>query len=109
MRERDAVLTLAGDHLSVSDRSGKSEILSLPYSSIQQAYFSRSKQPRWKSPDGKEAVMSVDLGKMSFFRGERNWLILTTQAAPVFIRLEDGDLKTALPAVQERSGVKIQR
>ena len=109
MRDRDAVLTLAGDHLSVLDRSGKTEILALPYSSIQQAYYSRSKQPRWKSPDGKDQVADVDLGKLSFFRGERNWLILTTQAEPVVFRLEDQHLKTALPMIQERAGVKIQR
>nr|MBA2259787.1 hypothetical protein [Acidobacteriota bacterium] len=109
MREREAVLTLAGDHLSVSDRSGKAQILSLPYASIQQAYYSRSKQPRWKSPDGKGEAASVDLGKMGFFRGERNWVILTTQGAPIFIRFEDSALKTVLPAIQERIGMKIQR
>jgi hypothetical protein len=109
MRERDAVLTLAGDHLSVTDRSGKGEIVSLAYPSIVNAFYSRSKQPRWKGPDGKEAVASVNLGKMSFFRGERNWLILTTQGAPVFIRFGDADLKIALPVVQERIGIKIQR
>jgi serine/threonine-protein kinase len=109
LRDRDAVLTLTGDHLSVLDRSGKTEILSVPYASIQQAYYSRSKQPKWKSPDGTQQEADVDLGKMSFFRGERNWLILVTQASPVFIRFEDADLRTVLPAVQERSGVKIQR
>ncbi len=93
LRDRDAVLTLAGDHLSVLDRSGKAELSTLPYASIVQAFFSRSKQPRWKGPDGKEQVVSVDLGKLSFFRGERNWLILTTQADPVFIRF--GDSKPA--------------
>lgn len=109
MRDRDAVLRLAGDRLTVLDRSGETEILSLPYSSVLQAFYSRSKQPRWKGPDGKEAVASVDLGKMSFFRGDRNWLILTTRAEPVFIRFEDAALKAALPAVEERIGVKIQR
>ena len=109
MRDREALLRLDGDHLSVLDRSGQKEILSLPYSSVVQAFYSRSKQPRWKGPDGKEAVASVDLGKMSFFRGERNWLILTTQDQPVFIRLEDKHLRTALPAIEERTGVKIQR
>lgn len=87
----------------------RGETLSLPYSSVLQAFYSRSKQPRWKGPDGKEAVASVDLGKMSFFRGDRNWLILTTRAEPVFIRFEDAALKAALPAVEERLGVKIQR
>ena len=109
MRDRDAILRLAGDHLSVLDRSGQAEILSLPYSSIVRAFYSRSKQPRWKGPDGKDAVASVDLGKMSFFRGDRHWLILTTQADPVFIRFEDADLRAALPVVEERIGVKIQR
>jgi serine/threonine-protein kinase len=109
MREREAVLTLAGDHLSVRDRSGESEFLSLRYSSVEHAFYSRSKQPKWKGPDGKEVEASVDLGKLSFFRGDRNWLILTTQADPVFIRFEDPDLRTALPAVEERIGVKIQR
>ncbi len=109
MRDRDAVLRLTGDHLTVLDSAGKAEILSLPYSSIVQAFYSRSKQPRWKGPDGKEAVASVDLGKLSFFRGDRNWLILTTQTNPVFIRLEDSGMRTILPAVQERTGLKIQR
>ena len=39
MRERDAILTLTGDHLSVTDRSGKTVILSVPYPSIKQALF----------------------------------------------------------------------
>jgi hypothetical protein len=109
MREGDAVLTLAADHLVVHDRSGKAEILSLPYRSIVQAFYSRSKQPKWKGADGKEAEAEVDLGKLSFFRGDRNWLILTTQAEPVFIRLENSNLQAALAAVQERSGVTVQR
>jgi hypothetical protein len=109
MREREAVLRLAADHISVLDGSGEAEILSLPYSSVAAAFYSRSKEPKWKGPDGKEEVVSVDLGKLSFFRGSRNWLILTTQAEPVFIRFEDADLRTALPAVQERIGVTIQR
>jgi hypothetical protein len=109
MRERDAVLTLTGDHLTVTDRSGKTQILSVPYPGIQQAFYSRSKQPKWKKPDGTEEVTAVDLGKMSFFRGERNWVILTTQGAPVFLRFEDAALRTVLPAIQERTGVKIQR
>jgi hypothetical protein len=109
MRDRDAVLRLAGDHLSVVDRSGKAEIVSVPYASISQVFFSRSKQPKWKGPDGQQAVASVDLGKMSFFRGDRNWLIILTQADPVFIRFEDSDLRAALATVQERTGLTIQR
>jgi serine/threonine-protein kinase len=109
MRDRDAVLRLDGDRLTVLDRAGQAEILSLPYASVVHVFYSRSKQPRWKGPDGKESEASVDRGKLSFFRGERNWLILTTQAEPVFLRFEDAALKVVLPAVEERTGLKIQR
>ena len=109
LRDRDAVLTLAADQLLVLDRASKAEIVSLPYTAIVRAFYSRSKQPKWKDPDGKEAVASVNMGKLGFFRGDRNWLILTTQASPVFIRFESGDLNAVLSAVQQRTGKPIQR
>jgi hypothetical protein len=109
LKDRDAVLNLAGDHLSVTERSGDTEILSLPYRSIVAAFYSRSKQPRWQGPDGQESTADVDLGRLGFFRGERNWLIFTTATEPVFIRFEDRDLQTVLATVQERTGRPIQR
>ena len=109
MKDRDAVLRLAGDHLSVLEESGEKEILSLSYASIVQAFYSRSKQPRWKGPDGKDEEANVELGRLSLFRGERNWLTLTTQASPVFLRFENADLQAALSAVQERTRVTVQR
>ena len=65
LRDRDAMLTLTGDRLSVQDRSGKVEIASLPYSAIQQAYYSRSKEPKWKSLDGKEQKAKVQFQEIS--------------------------------------------
>jgi serine/threonine protein kinase len=108
LREREVVLTLNGDRMSVVDRSGTAQILSLTYASIVQAFFSRSKQPTWRGPDGKTVEASVDLGKMGFFRGDRNWLILLTKGEPVFLRFEDGDRRAVLAAIEQRSGVSIQ-
>ncbi|HEY0872503.1 MAG TPA: protein kinase [Vicinamibacterales bacterium] len=109
MRDRDAVLTLAGDHLSVRDGSDEAEIVSLPYAAIQQAYYSRSKEPKWTDAEGKAQEVSVDLGRLGFFRGERNWLILTTKAEPVFLRFENEQMNAILSAVQGRTGLTIQR
>jgi serine/threonine protein kinase len=109
MRDRDALLRLAGDHLAVLDGSGESEIVSLPYAAIQDAFYSRSKEPKWKGPDGKEQEVSVDLGRLGFFRGERNWLILTTTTEPVFLRFENEQMNAILTAVQGRTGRTIQR
>jgi hypothetical protein len=73
------------------------------------AFYSRSKQPKWRDADGKEVESKVDLGRMGFFRGDRNWLILLTAGDPLIIRLEDSNLKAVLPAVQERTGVAVKR
>ena len=108
-REREVLLTLAGDHLSLIDASTRAGLTSLPYSSITQAVFSRSKQPRWKGQDGKTVSVPVDFGKMGFFRGDRNWVIFTTQTEPVFIRLDDKGLAAAMAAIEQRIGAKIQR
>ena len=91
------------------DRSGEAEIVSLPYAAIQQAFYSRWKEPKWKGANGKEQEVSVDLCRLGFFRGERNWLILMTGSEPLIIRLEDSGLRTVLPAFQERTGIKVQR
>ena len=109
LRDRDATLRLAGDHLSVLDRDGATEMLSLPYASIVGAFYSRSRQPKWKGPDGREIEVSVDQGRLGFFRGDRNWLIFTTQAEPVFIRVENAQLQATLAAVRERIGITVQR
>jgi hypothetical protein len=109
LRDRDAVLSLAGDRLTVLDRDGKTELMSLPYGAIEQAFYSRSKQPKWKDANGKEQVANVDLGKMSFFRGDRNWLIFITQSKPVFLRLEDASAQAVLTAVMQRGGIVIHR
>jgi len=107
LRESDAVMTLTGSDLSV--QSAGKDIVSVPFASIAQAFYSRSKEPKWKGPDGKEQSVSVDLGRMSFFRGERNWLIVTTGGEPVFVRFEDAQMRTSLASFEERTGVKIRR
>lgn len=108
-RERDAELTFVGDQLTLRDSTTQAVLVTVPYSSITQAFFSRSKQPKWKGSDGKETSVSVDLGKMGFFRGDRNWVILVTKDYPLFVRFEDRELAAVLRAIEERTGVKIQR
>jgi hypothetical protein len=107
MRESDAVMTLTGSDVAVL--SGGKQLAAVPFTSISGAFYSRSKEPKWKSADGKEQSVSVDLGRMSFFRGERNWLILITGSQPVFVRFEDNQMQPAFNAFQERTGIKIQR
>jgi serine/threonine-protein kinase len=108
--EVEGVLMLADGHLTMLDKDGKGPLMSLPYSAITAAAYSRSKQPKWKGPDGKDVEEKVDLGKLGFFRSERNWVILfPAEGQPAIIRVEDEGLRTVLPAIESHAGIKLRR
>jgi serine/threonine-protein kinase len=108
-RELAGVLSLGNGHVAVLDRVGGTALVSLPYSALTGAAFSRSKQPKWKDAEGKDVEAKVDLGRLGFFRSERNWLILFSQGDPTFIRIEDDNLRTVLPALESHAGLKVRR
>ena len=108
-REREGILQLGGGQVSVVPSTGAAPIVSVPTSALSGVFYSRSKQPRWKDASGKDVESRIDLGRMGFFRGDRNWLILLGAGEPLIIRLEDSNLQKVLPAVQERTGVEIKR
>jgi eukaryotic-like serine/threonine-protein kinase len=108
-REVAGVLSLGNGHVSVLDKVGGTPIVSLPYTAISGAAYSRSKQPKWKDADGKEVEAKVDLGRLGFFKSERNWVIFFSPGEPTFIRVEDGSLRSVLPAIESHAGLKIRR
>jgi serine/threonine protein kinase len=109
VREREGMLQLGDGRVSIVTAAGAAPIMSLPNSSLGGIFYSRSRQPRWRDASGQTVESRIDLGRMGFLRGERNWIILLTGGQPVIMRIEDSALRTVLPALQERTGHKIQR
>jgi eukaryotic-like serine/threonine-protein kinase len=108
-RELSGVLALGDGHVTVLDKVGGTALVSLPYTSLTGAAYSRSKQPKWKDADGKDVEAKVDLGKLGFFKSDRNWVIFFSQGEPTFIRVEDANLRAVLPAIESHAGVKLRR
>jgi hypothetical protein len=108
VREREGMLQLGDGRVSIVTAAGAT-IMSLPNSSVGGIVYSRSKQPRWRDASGQVVESKIDLGRMGFLRGERNWIILLSSGEPVIMRIEDSALKTVLPALEERTGKTIQR
>ena len=109
VREREGVLQLGDGQVSIVTPGGGPPIMSLATSSLGGIFYSRSRQPRWRDASGQTVDSKIDLGRLGFLRGERNWVILLTSGEPVILRIEDSALRTVLPALQERTGQKIQR
>jgi serine/threonine-protein kinase len=108
-REREGVLHIGGGQISLLPPGGGAPIVSLSTSAVSGIFYARSKQPKWKDASGNEIESRIDLGRMGFLRGERNWIVLLTSGTPVILRIEDSALRTVLPAIEERTGLKIQR
>ena len=108
-RELTGVLSLGNGEVAILDKPGGTPLVSLPYSSLTGAAYSRSKQPKWKDADGKDVEAKVDIGRLGFFRSDRNWVILFSHGEPTFIRIEDGSVRTVLPAIESHAGVKVRR
>jgi hypothetical protein len=108
-REREGVLQLGDGHVAVLATGGGSPIASIANGSLSGIFYARSKQPKWRDASGQEVVSRIDLGRMGFLRGDRNWIILLTNNDPVILRIEDNALRTVLPALEGRTGHKIQR
>ncbi len=109
VREREGILHIGDGRVSLVTPGGGAPILSVANSSLNGIFYARSKQPRWRDASGQTVESKVDLGPMGFLRGERNWVILLTSGEPVILRIEDSAMRTVLPALQERTGQKIQR
>ena len=109
VREREGVLQLGDGHISILGNSGGAPIMSVPTSGLTGIFYSRSKQPKWRDASGETVESKADLGRLGFLRSDRNWVILLAGKDPVIFRIEDSALKTVLPALQERTGQKIQR
>jgi hypothetical protein len=108
-RELSGVLSLGEGRVAVLDRVGGTPLVSLPYTALTGAAYSRSKQPRWKDANGKDVEAKVDLGKLGFFKSDRNWVILFSNGDPTFLRIDDGNLRAVLPAIENHAGLKLRR
>lgn len=107
LREREGVLRIADGNVVIAG-SSDTKVLA-PLTAITGLHFSRSRQPRWRDGSGKEVALRVDLGRFGFFRGDRNWLILTTATDPVILSLGDPQLNPVILAFETRTGYTVRR
>jgi len=104
-------LRIGDGQLAATERPGQPPFATFAYGNMVAAFISRSPQPRWRTPDGAEQVVRVDVGRLQFLRGDKNWLvvILRDAQAPAVFRLGDGAVRTVVTEIHARSGIPVQR
>jgi hypothetical protein len=102
----DAKLRLGADHLEVVDETTK--VHAVAYTQIIGLFYSRGKDPRWTTPEGRStAVMKGGGGPMSFMRPTRDWVTIRTAAAFFPLRVPAEDLQRVTSALEARTGLKV--
>jgi hypothetical protein len=107
-RETRGMLRIGNGALAMGDSPEAARVLS-SLGDVRAIFYSRSRQPRWRDAAGEEAGSRVDLGRLGFLRGDRNWLILLTDGDPVILSVEDGQLRQVSQAIEARTGRTVQR
>ena len=107
-REDDAELRLTDGIIQIYGPSQRL-VGSLPYQSVRTVTSARSKQPRWRGPDGGVVDAKMSSGAFGFLKSERNWVGLVTGTTAYVFRVDDGDLQKLTETVTKRTGAPLVR
>jgi tRNA A-37 threonylcarbamoyl transferase component Bud32 len=107
-RERAGRLELATAAFSITTYNTDEPLYTMPYESVVAIHYSRGPNPMWKSANGPARVTRFyggPLGKFGIFV-DRQWICLQTDTDDRFVvlRFDDGVVRKALRALEERTG-----
>jgi hypothetical protein len=82
---------------------------SFPYRSLVSATYSQSKHPRWKEGLGVAVAVGVFSAPIFFMKSTRHWLTLQSGDDFMVLRLDKNNVNLVLPALESRTGLKVER
>jgi hypothetical protein len=104
----DAIIRLEKDRLVIRSKTGGADLKAFPYDEIKSAEYSYSKSPRWKSGAAAALAVGVFALPLFFMKGKKHWLTVTAGKDFAVLQLDKGNYKIILPALEARSGVKVE-
>jgi hypothetical protein len=107
-REQDAKVRLADGRILLYGPDTR-VLASMSYDSVRGLSFARSRQPRWRNPDGTDGDIKLSGGPLGFMKSDRNWLAIATRDAVYVIRVDDGSLSRLIHATTQRTGAPVAR
>ena len=102
----DAALLFSEAEISVQSSDAKIEATALPYPQIAKATYVHARDPKWdpllSGPSGRIDVPGI-LGRA------RHWLVVQSKDAYVILRLDGDDRLDVLKALEDRTGIAVER
>jgi serine/threonine-protein kinase len=104
--EQPGVLNFGDGRVAVIGGQSGATLVSIPYSEVSYAYYTRAKDPKW-SP-----VLAAPPGNVNLpgglFSPARHWLTLQSRASFLIARLNDSSWRQILQTVTARTGLEVE-
>jgi eukaryotic-like serine/threonine-protein kinase len=107
-RAREVVLRFEADGLVLTDADTERPVLTVPYGSITEATYARSRGPVFKAGRNSDALVRGLARSVSFFKSTRHWLTLEGAGPDVVLKLP-GEVDRVLSALEARTSVHVER
>ena len=108
-KEHDVVLKVGEGRVWAVSAKEPSFSKSMAYSSIVSVTYSQSKHPRWKEGIGVAVVAGVFSAPLFFMKSTKHWVTLQSKEDYFVLHVDKDDVRSILPAIESRTGVKVQR
>ena len=102
--DREITLWFANGYINAIAKGGEQSLGALPYKAVAGATYLRARDPKW-NPDLASPPDKLDVGGM--LRTDKNWLVVQSRDAFLIFRLDEGNARTILQTLTERTGVAI--
>jgi hypothetical protein len=113
IREVDVRILLKEDSFEIQSKASGEILKTMTYKDIQDAEYSYTKNPRWKTGLGLGAVGLVFFPvlfvaiPLAFTKHKRHWLTVRTDKDFAVFKLSKSNRKMFIPAFETRSSVKV--
>jgi serine/threonine-protein kinase len=107
--EHEIVLRFEADRIVLFDEDTESAIRTVPYRSLADATYARSKNPVGKAErDHATLIQGVSKGG-GLFRRMPHWLTLEAAGAPIVLKVDGGDIERVVSTIEARTPAKVVR
>src|SRR5262249_37400022 len=103
---RDVVMHLSTDSLTLLPNDGGRPVLALPYRQIQLATYVHARDPRWDPSLGSPPVKLAGSG---LFSRARHWLVVQTKNSCAILQLDPERWSKIVQTFERRTGLTVAR
>ena len=103
---RDVVLHLSSEGLTLLPHDGGPPVLALPYRQMRQATYVHARDPRWDPSLGSPPAR---MGGSGLFSRARHWLVVQTKDSCAVLQLDPEQWSKIVETFERRSGLTVAR